>query len=163
MPSVFILPSFGVVYGFDFHVAHGDLWWMQGAFRGIGMAATAGITRRHAPDARTMGPSGPWRCITCSGTVIAAALTFVASSGRALGYRPFVSTDAAVADTGDVEIEFGYIGFRADHAGATILAPEVVISLGVVRDLEAVVQSTLANDVTRRRGVPSSRFEDTEV
>jgi hypothetical protein len=37
--------------------------------------------------------------------------------GQRIGYRPFVSTDASVADTGDVEIEFGYIGFRADHAG----------------------------------------------
>ncbi len=84
-------------------------------------------------------------------------------SGRALGYRPFVSTDAAVAETGDVEIEFGYIGFRADHAGATILAPEVVVNVGVVHNVEAVVQSTLANDVTPRRGESSPRFEDTEV
>jgi len=95
--------------------------------------------------------------------VMAAAVSFVASSGSALGLRPFVSTDAAVAGTGDVEIEFGYMGFRTDHAGATILAPEVVINLGVVRNVEAVVQSTLANDVTPRRGVPSPRVEDTEV
>jgi hypothetical protein len=31
--SVFILPSFVVVYVFgSFSVAHGDLWWMLGAF-----------------------------------------------------------------------------------------------------------------------------------
>ena len=95
--------------------------------------------------------------------VMAAGVSFVASSGSALGLRPFVSTDAAVAGTGDVEIEFGYMGFRADPAGATILAPEVMINLGVVRNVEAVVQSTLANDVTPRRGVPSPRVEDTEV
>lgn len=127
------------------------------------MAGTAGVTRRHACDAWTVGPQGSRRCITRSLIVIAAALTLVTSSGSALGYRPFISTDAAVAETGDVEIEFGYIGFRADPAGATILAPEVVINLGVVRNVEAVVQSTLANDVTPRRGVNSPRVEDTEV
>jgi len=145
------------------YVAHGDLWWMRGAFCGIGMAAIAVTIRRHDCDAWTTGPSGARSRIKRTVMAIAAALTLMTPSGRALGYRPFVNTDAAVADTGDVEIEFGYIGFRADHAGATILAPEVVINLGVVRNVEAVVQSTLANDVTPRRGVPSSRFEDTEV
>jgi hypothetical protein len=56
--SVFILLSFVVVYRLaSFYVPHGDLWWMRGAFYGIGMAATAGITRRHARDAWTIGPS----------------------------------------------------------------------------------------------------------
>jgi len=32
----------------------------------------------------------------------------------ASAYRPFVSTDAALADRGDVEVEFSAIGFRSD-------------------------------------------------
>jgi hypothetical protein len=127
------------------------------------MAAIAVITRRHARSTETTGACAARSRIERTVILIAAALTIVASPGRALGYRPFVNTDAAVADTGDVEIEFGYIGFRADHAAATILAPEIVINLGVVHNVEAVLQSTLANDVTPRRGEHSPRFEDTEV
>jgi len=37
---------------------------------------------------------------------------FTIGPGVALAYRPFVSTDAAVADPGEVEIEFGSEGLR---------------------------------------------------
>src|SRR5437016_7743010 len=46
-----------------------------------------------------------WRLL-----IIAAVLSGTPS--RALAYRPFVSTDAAVAGPGEVEIDFGYAGFR---------------------------------------------------
>jgi hypothetical protein len=44
-------------------------------------------------------------------------------ASRAFGYRPFVSTDAAVADVGEVEIELGYAGFRTDRHRVTFVAP----------------------------------------
>lgn len=93
----------------------------------------------------------------------ALAMTLVMPAREGFGYRPFVSTDAAVADEGEVEIEFGYAGFREDHGGVTILAPQVVANLGVVRDIEAVAEFDLANDLTPRRGENPTRFEDTEV
>ena len=90
------------------------------------------------------------------------ALT-LAPRGRAFGYRPFVSTDAAVADLGEVEIELGYAGFRRDHDRTTIVAPTLIGNLGVARDLEVVGEFKLANDLSRGRDEDTTRFEDTAV
>jgi hypothetical protein len=87
----------------------------------------------------------------------------LASLRRAFGYRPFVSTDAAVADVGEVEVELGFAGFRQDHHRVTIVAPTLIGNLGVVRDLEVVGEFKLANDLTHRRGDDATRFEDTAV
>jgi hypothetical protein len=69
----------------------------------------------------------------------------VACSARpASAYRPFVSTDAAVADPGDLEVEFGAIGFRngGGGGGTSLVAPTIVGNLGVARDLELVGESS---------------------
>jgi hypothetical protein len=93
------------------------------------------------------------------GTLLALVLSFKPDTG--LAYRPFVSTDAAVADPGDAEIEFGYIGFRERHGDSTIVAPTIVTNLGVVRDVELVGQTNATHDLAaRNRG---SQAEDTEV
>jgi hypothetical protein len=56
----------------------------------------------------------------------------------AWAYRPFVSTDAAVADPREVEIELGYFNFA--HTGGTnsTTIPGVVLNYGVVKNLELV-------------------------
>jgi hypothetical protein len=59
----------------------------------------------------------------------------------ALAYRPFVSTDAAVADAGEIEVEFGYIGFRRHHGENTIVAPTIIANLGLCRNLELVAET----------------------
>ncbi len=82
---------------------------------------------------------------------------------RALAYRPFVSTDAAVADRGEVEIEFGYAGFRRSDAGTTIVAPTVIANIGLGRGLEAVAEFKLVNDVSRGEGRDHTRFEDSAL
>ena len=62
-------------------------------------------------------------------------LLFVACAAMpAFAYRPFVSTDAAVTDTGDVEVEFGAIGFRSDEGAKSIVAPDVISNLGVAHE-----------------------------
>src|SRR5437870_13234632 len=56
----------------------------------------------------------------------------------AWAYRPFVSTDAAVADPREVEIELGY--FNLERAGGknTIATPSMVLNYGVAKNLELV-------------------------
>ena len=56
----------------------------------------------------------------------------------AWAYRPFVSTDAAVADPREVEIELGY--FNLAHTSGTNMftTPGVVLNYGVIRNLEVV-------------------------
>ncbi len=80
----------------------------------------------------------------------------------ASAYRPFVSTDAAVADPGDVEVEFGAIGFRSDGGRTSLVAPTVIGNLGLVRDLELVGESKLVNDLSHAEEDPT-RLEDTAV
>src|SRR5438132_9232258 len=80
----------------------------------------------------------------------------------ASAYRPFVSTDAAVADPGDVEVEFGAIGFRSDGGRTSLVAPTVIGNLGVARDLELVGELKLVNDLAHAED-DRMRFEDTAV
>ena len=48
-------------------------------------------------------------------------------------YRPFDSTDAAVADVGELEVEFGPVQFRRSNEEQTIIAPAYVLNFGFVK------------------------------
>jgi hypothetical protein len=56
----------------------------------------------------------------------------------ALAYRPFVSTDEAVADPGEVEIELGYFNLERTARENTFITPSVVLNYGFVKNWEAV-------------------------
>src|SRR4030095_13933312 len=62
----------------------------------------------------------------------------------AWGYRPFVSTDAAVAEPQQVEVELGYFTLERDHAENTSIVPQLVLNYGLVSDLELVGEFQLA-------------------
>jgi hypothetical protein len=53
-------------------------------------------------------------------------------------YRPFISTDAAVADPHEVEIEFGYFTLDHDQGENTFTIPSLVLNYGLRRDIEVV-------------------------
>jgi hypothetical protein len=53
-------------------------------------------------------------------------------------YRPFVPTDAAVADPGVLEVELGYFGVKRDRGLNSYVVPQVVLNYGLVGDLETV-------------------------
>jgi len=93
--------------------------------------------------------------------IIAGVLS--ATPSRALAYRPFVSTDAAVAGPGEVEIEFGYAGFRRNDEHTTIVAPTVIANVGLGHDLELVGEFKLVNDLSRGAARDRTRFEDSAV
>ena len=61
----------------------------------------------------------------------------------AWAYRPFVSTDAAVADPKEVEIELGYFNLDRTHGASTISTPHVVLNYGVAKNLELVAEFNL--------------------
>ena len=88
---------------------------------------------------------------------------FISTPPDALAYRPFVSTDAAVADRGEVEIEFGYAGFRRTDGHTAIVAPTVIANIGLGRGLEAVAEFKLLNDLSRAEERDHTRFEDTAI
>src|SRR5215467_12360667 len=53
-------------------------------------------------------------------------------------YRPFVSTDAAVADVHEVEIELGYFNLERDKGRNNFIVPTIVLNYGFLPNIEAV-------------------------
>ena len=67
-------------------------------------------------------------------------LTFVLllPASPAWGYRPFVSTDAAVADPKEIEIEFGSFTFTRAAKENTFIVPQLRLNYGFTRNWEVV-------------------------
>jgi len=55
-------------------------------------------------------------------------------------YRPFISTDAAVADPKEVEIELGYFTLERRNDENTFIIPRVVLNYGLFKNWEAVAE-----------------------
>lgn len=58
----------------------------------------------------------------------------------AWAYRPFDGTDAAVADAGEFELEFGPAGFISAASGRTLTVGAFVANLGLATDWELVLE-----------------------
>jgi hypothetical protein len=65
-------------------------------------------------------------------------LLLIFPASRALAYRPFVSTDAAVAGAKEVETELGYFSLERDKGENTFIIPRVVLNYGLIHNLELV-------------------------
>jgi hypothetical protein len=65
--------------------------------------------------------------------------------GDARAFKPFDGTDAAVADTGKVEIELGPVEYRRDGATRSLFTPSARINYGFAPDWEAVVEGRVAH------------------
>jgi hypothetical protein len=63
-------------------------------------------------------------------------LLIMSSNGWA--YRPFVSTDAAVSDPNEVEVELGYFTLEQAKGGKSFTIPSLVLNYGLRRDIEVV-------------------------
>jgi hypothetical protein len=61
-------------------------------------------------------------------------------------YRPFVSTDAAVADPKEVEIEVGYFTLEREKGENSFVIPRVVLNYGMFRNWEAVAEWAVRRD-----------------
>ena len=68
---------------------------------------------------------------------LAVVLLFFSES-VAWGYRPFVSTDAAVADVKEMEIELGYFNWERERGQNTFIVPKAVLNYGLIHNLELV-------------------------
>jgi hypothetical protein len=74
--------------------------------------------------------------------VIAALVLAAATAGAraARAYRPFDGTDAAVAETGKFEIEFGPAGYYSQGSSQYLVAPSTTLNFGIVERAELVLQ-----------------------
>ncbi len=60
--------------------------------------------------------------------------------GEVLAYRPFDSTDAAVADKGAFEVELSPLSYRHDDEGTAWISPSARLNYGFADDWEAVLE-----------------------
>jgi hypothetical protein len=81
------------------------------------------------------------------GAILGAILGGIAFPSAALAYRPFDGTDAAVAELGDIEIEFQPIGAIEQGATRTLIAPANIFNYGFAKDWEAVLQGQIETQV----------------
>jgi hypothetical protein len=72
-------------------------------------------------------------CLLCTVAVIT-------GSEPSFAYRPFDSTDPAVADPGELEIEFSPVSFRHDDGGDIWIAPQLKINYGIAPNWEFVIE-----------------------
>ena len=80
-----------------------------------------------------------------------AALAVAAVSlwgGEAVAYRPFDGTDAAVADTGDVEIELGPVEYLREGAEHMLFAPDLRVNYGFASGWEASLEGDVSHGLT---------------
>ena len=89
------------------------------------------------------------------------ALGLLGWSGAAFAYRPFDSTDAAVADLGELEVELGPIGFRRNYSERTLIAPGFVVNYGFMKNWELVLEGRGEHPLSP--GDVSSRFVDNNL
>jgi hypothetical protein len=76
--------------------------------------------------------------------LFALAACLMIGATRAEGYRPFVSTDAAVAGPRELEIELGYFALRRERGENTFLIPSAVVNYGLWRNVELVGEFRVA-------------------
>src|SRR4029077_3277072 len=92
-------------------------------------------------------PSGAMKAQRAAAAHTAAAVLACWCSA-ADAYRPFDGTDAAVAETGEVEIELGPVEYLREGAGRTLLAPDVRINYGFIPGWEAALEGKVAHGLT---------------
>jgi hypothetical protein len=81
-------------------------------------------------------------------TVLIAVALAVSWGGKARAYRPFDGTDAAVAETGEIEVELGPVEYLRDGADRTLLAPDLRINFGFMPGWEAALEGKVAHCLT---------------
>jgi hypothetical protein len=95
------------------------------------------------------------------GATLSLLLAVVLWPRTALGYRPFDSTDASVASPGELEIELGPVGFLDDGRRRFLVAPDLVVNLGLTRGWELVAQGRHLRLLCGAPGEPGSRLAGT--
>ena len=92
---------------------------------------------------------------------LAAAAVLACWSGAARAYRPFDGTDAAVADTGEVEIELGPVEYLREGAERMLFAPDVRVNYGFAPGWEASLEGDVAHGLTA--GIPGTSLIESEA
>jgi hypothetical protein len=93
----------------------------------------------------------------------AAAALALTAPVAARAYRPFNSTDAAVADKGEVELELGPLGYLVQSPERSLVAPSVVLNWGFAERWEVVLEGRHFIQLGASVEEPRLRVEDTAL
>jgi hypothetical protein len=88
-------------------------------------------------DSRTKAAQEPLSTALRAGAFL---LAIIIPPDVAFAYRPFDGTDAAVAEPGEMEIEFQPAGLLWNHDQRTLVAPATVLNFGIAKNWEAVFE-----------------------
>jgi hypothetical protein len=91
----------------------------------------------------------------------AAAGLLACWSGSAEAYRPFDGTDAAVAETGEMEIELGPFEYLRDGAEHELFALDLRVNYGFTPGWEASLEGKVAHGLTA--GIPGASLVESEA
>jgi hypothetical protein len=94
---------------------------------------------------------------------LCAVMLLAMLAAPALAYRPFDSTDADVAASGEFELELGPIGWLREGDSSFRVAPAVVANLGLPWRSELVLEGQRQVALDPASGEPSSSIVDTGV
>jgi hypothetical protein len=93
--------------------------------------------------------------------VFVTAAALICWGGDAHAYRPFDGTDAAVAETGEIEIELGPAEYLRDGSQRSIFSPDLRINYGFVPNWEASLEGDVTHGLTG--GVPGTGLIESEA
>lgn len=77
----------------------------------------------------------------------------------ALAYRPFDSTDVAVADKGAIEVELSPLSYRHDDDGAAWISPSARLNYGFADDWEVVLEGQGEHFSRKRSQVTEAQLD----
>jgi hypothetical protein len=93
--------------------------------------------------------------------LLLAAAGAVTVAGSASAYRPFDSTDAAVAAAGTFELELGPVAYLRSEGRSFLVAPGFIANIGFVQNWEIVLQGRHFVLLGEIAGEPRLRLVDT--
>lgn len=100
---------------------------------------------------------------SCRAVVILSLLVVSLWPGSGRAYRPFDSTDAAVAAKGEMEIEFGPAGFVKEGPDRSLVAPSLIFNWGFADRFELVLEGRHFVQLGSAVSEPRFRVEDTAL
>src|SRR6201981_3417047 len=95
------------------------------------------------------------------GVAALAAAAVTSWCGEAEAYRPFDGTDAAVAETGEIEIELGPVESLRVAPERSLFAPDLRINYGFMPGWEASLEGKLTHGLTA--GIPSTSLIESDA
>lgn len=103
----------------------------------------------------------PSRCVSRPRALAFCLLGVLLEPAVAAAYRPFNSTDAAIAKKRAIEIELGPLGYLSEAGGHFLVIPSLILNWGFAQGWEVVLEGRQFVRLETLAAEPHLRIEDT--